>query len=216
MNRRPLSTQEISLKNIKPSGAKRDGKSLTTREDWVRLGLWTIAHHGLSAVKIDRICSELGVTRGSFYWHFESRDELIAAALEYWLNHSTTEVLAKLRESPDPAIRLRRLLKGAYRDLENGLLFSALSASSQDPRVKDTVRSITEVRLAFLTECYEDLGKAPEDAYHHALLTYSAYLGLYEIMRTLPTQGPRALGEEQVAIYIQHLTQRLVDDVDGA
>ncbi len=192
---------------IAPSGVSRDGKQLATRGDWVRLALHTMAHQGFAEVKIDRICSQLGVTRGSFYWHFESRDALIEAALGSWQQHSTTEVLAKLRTSPDPAVRLRRLFRAAYRDIDNGLVFVAL-ASSSHPLVRETLECITRARLEFLQECYELLGCV--EAEHHALLAYSAYVGLYEILRARPARE-RTL--ERTRAYIDYLVQRLLDDV---
>ncbi len=195
---------------IATSGASRDGKQLATRGDWVRLALHTMAHHGLAEVKIDKIRSQLGVTRGSFYWHFESRDALIAAALEHWHHHSTTEVLEKLRTSPDAAVRLRRLFRGAYRDIESGLVFSSLAAASTDPRVYATLERITGARLAFLQECYELLGCPPTQAEHHALLAYSAYIGLYDIYRSRPQRADDA---DHTTAYIDYLVERMLNDV---
>jgi AcrR family transcriptional regulator len=171
-----------------------------------------MAHHGLAEVKIDRICSQLGVTRGSFYWHFESRDALIAAALDHWHHHSTTEVLEKLRTSPEADVRLRRLFRAAYRDVESGLVFAALASSSSDPRVHATLERINAARLDFLQECYELLGCAPAKAEHHALLAYSAYIGLYDIYRARPAHvGEDA--EARTRAYIDYLVERLLDDV---
>ena len=197
---------------ISRSGASRDGKQLATRGDWVRLALHTMAHHGLSEVKIDKICSQLGVTRGSFYWHFDSRDALIAAALEHWHQHSTIEVLEKLRTSPEPDVRLRRLFRAAYRDVESGLVFSALASASTDPRVHETLERINAARLEFLEECYVLLGCDQAKAEHHATLAYSAYIGLYDIYRSRRV-GNDDDAEDRTRAYIDYLVERLLDDV---
>ena len=39
-------------------------------DDWLQAGYTLIAEDGLQALKIDRLCAGLGVTKGSFYWHF--------------------------------------------------------------------------------------------------------------------------------------------------
>lgn len=175
--------------------------------------LSAIAEGGVAAVKVSRLTKKLGVSRGSFYWHFESQDELVEKSLLRWEAVSTTEVLAKLRTSDDPKVRLRRLLKAAYADVDNGVLFSALAASSQDPRVRRTLRRITTTRMAFVRECYTLMGCDETDAEHRALLTYSAYTGLYDIVRALPARGPKALAGKRLRAYLDHLVSELVDAV---
>ena len=58
-------------------------KSLNT-SDWELATLDVIAHQGVSAVAVENIARELGVTKGSFYWHFTNRKDLIVAALKRW------------------------------------------------------------------------------------------------------------------------------------
>ncbi|QJW85505.1 helix-turn-helix transcriptional regulator [Ramlibacter terrae] len=52
------------------------------REDWVRAGMRILARSGVDAVLIPPLATELGVTKGSFYWHFGSRDELLLALVD--------------------------------------------------------------------------------------------------------------------------------------
>jgi len=52
-------------------------KSPSTRlsiEDWLQAGYIVLAEQGVRALKVERLCRLLGVTRGSFYWHFEDID----------------------------------------------------------------------------------------------------------------------------------------------
>src|SRR5262249_41998165 len=44
--------------------------SRLTVDDWVRAGFAIVAEEGITALKIDRLCTRLAVTKGSFYWHF--------------------------------------------------------------------------------------------------------------------------------------------------
>ena len=85
-----------------------------SREDWTAAALDALAEVGLSAVAIDPLARRLGATKGSFYWHFSSRDELIAATLALWERRDTVELLEELEAIADPQERLVALARGAY------------------------------------------------------------------------------------------------------
>ena len=54
------------------------------REQWAEAALGAIATGGIKAVAVEPLAARLGVTKGSFYWHFADRRALIDAALERW------------------------------------------------------------------------------------------------------------------------------------
>ena len=67
----------------KPAGkAERQGR--LTADDWAQAALDLISEQGVAAVAVEPLARRLGVTKGSFYWHFPSRDALLQAALERW------------------------------------------------------------------------------------------------------------------------------------
>jgi AcrR family transcriptional regulator len=39
-------------------------------DEWVQEGFRVLAEDGVKALTLDRLCRRLGVTKGSFYWHF--------------------------------------------------------------------------------------------------------------------------------------------------
>ena len=53
-------------------------------DDWIQAGYAILAEEGIKALKIDRLCSRLGVTKGSFYWHFTDIASYRAALVEAW------------------------------------------------------------------------------------------------------------------------------------
>ncbi|MFI5714892.1 TetR/AcrR family transcriptional regulator [Nocardia sp. NPDC051750] len=53
-------------------------------DDWVDGALNLLSREGVGAVKIQRLCQELGVTKGSFYWHFDDIEQLMAAMADRW------------------------------------------------------------------------------------------------------------------------------------
>src|SRR5262249_22518915 len=70
-------------------GSRMTKTSKTTKprlsvDEWVDAGIELLADEGLAAVKIDRLCKQLGVTKGSFYWHFSDLAAFLAALAERW------------------------------------------------------------------------------------------------------------------------------------
>ena len=130
-----------------------------SREDWTTAALDALAEVGLSAVAIDPLARRLGATKGSFYWHFSSRDELIAATLELWERRDTLDLVAALEAIPDPQERLVALARSAYGTAARGTDPQAgVLAAASDPRVGPVLERVTVARLASLERLFGDAG----------------------------------------------------------
>ena len=73
----------------------------------LRAALRVIRAKGYAATTVDDICHQAGVTKGSFFHHFKSKDELALAAAAYW--GTMTEgffAAAPYHQSQDPLERL--------------------------------------------------------------------------------------------------------------
>src|SRR5580693_7759368 len=55
-----------------------------TREDWLAAARRALLHGGPAAVRVDTLARQLKISRGSFYWHFKDRSDLLAALLAEW------------------------------------------------------------------------------------------------------------------------------------
>src|SRR3954463_4474543 len=80
-------------------------------DDWIDAGVEVLAEEGPSGVKIDRLCVRLGVTKGSFYWHFTDLASFLTAVAERWGEgrDARRATFAEL-ESTEPHERLRRII----------------------------------------------------------------------------------------------------------
>ena len=65
------------------------------REDWVEAGLRLLARGGVTALRVEAAARELSVTKGSFYWHFQDRDDWCAAILGYWEHRAFGRMVAR-------------------------------------------------------------------------------------------------------------------------
>ena len=167
------------------------------REDWARAALDALEQDGLAAVAVVPLARALGVTRGSFYWHFDSRDELVLAALELWEREHSDDVLAAAEEIADPRERLRALFARASAKPPSILV--QLLRASDDPLVAPVLARVAERRLAFLARAYRETGMPRAQAEHEALLAYTSYLG-----------SAFAPEDRASRAYARHLASRLV------
>ena len=53
-------------------------------KDWLDQGLKTLAQKGFTALEAEPLAKAMGVSRGSFYWHFADINAFHAAVLAHW------------------------------------------------------------------------------------------------------------------------------------
>ena len=163
-----------------------------TAQDWVDAALEAIAEGGLEALAVEPLAERLDVTKGSFYWHFGSRDALLEAVLARWEEIGFTAVVADLEAIAVPSERLRALAERAIAESRLGQLEVAFGARLDDPWIAATYRRLLARRLNYLVELFSELGLAKAQARRRALLAYATYAGLYQTFRIDPELVPRA------------------------
>lgn len=81
------------------STAETAGKS--SKEDWLRLAIDTLIREGVDQVKVQVMARKLGVSRSSFYWFFDSIQDLHNQLLDYWLRKNTGPIIERaMRPAP--------------------------------------------------------------------------------------------------------------------
>jgi AcrR family transcriptional regulator len=175
-------------------------------EDWTRAALAAIAAGGIANISVERLATELGATKGSFYWHFKDRPALIAAALDQWELGYTDAVISRLAGVADPRDRFRRLLETSFGN-PGSLIDAALLADAADPVVAAVLERVSAKRLAFVDQIFAELDTpgGPD----RALLAFSAYLGLAQLARTAPGLTPKG---KRATAYVDHAVGVLLAD----
>ncbi|MFD1933131.1 MULTISPECIES: TetR/AcrR family transcriptional regulator [Nonomuraea] len=166
--------------------ATRNGERLLTRDDWARAALEAIGEGGIDAVAVDRLATRLGTTRGSFYWHFKNRQDLLVAALEMWEKDGVTDVEAALQAVEDPAERLRTIFVTAFAHPIAADIEAALAAKAGDPLVAPVLQRITSARLRLLRRIFGDLGYGEQECDVRARIFHVIYLGHGQARRATP------------------------------
>lgn len=180
-----------------------------TVQDWAEAALESLATGGLDAVAVEPLARKLGVTKGSFYWHFANREALLRAALELWERKETVDVLARVGEESDPYERIVKLFKQANAGYRSGRLYLAIAAAEDKPLVREFVRRVSESRMNYLCECYRALGFGEASARHWARFAYATFMGNLQIRRDTPDAMPSgAQFKEYLRLMITTLIPR--------
>ncbi|MFB7054875.1 TetR/AcrR family transcriptional regulator [Streptomyces vinaceus] len=162
-----------------------------TADDWADAALAALVERGLAAVAVEPLATRLGTTKGSFYWHFASRDALVAAALARWEESSTERIIRAMEAGePDPAARLDALLRGATVAVVDDPKEVRLLAAGDHPEVAAALARVTERRVGYLAHLFELLGFPAPEARRRGFLAYTSYLGHAQLAHAVPGAVP--------------------------
>ncbi len=149
------------------------------RQDWIRIGIQALIQNGIEAVRIDPLSRLLNVTRGSFYWHFKNRDDLLAQMLREWKARNTASVIAQIKKlETSPSSKLLSLFEIAAQD-DNRLEKAVRIWSVNDARAAAVINKADQERLDYLQTLFAQLGFSKRDAKVRAQIVYSVRLGWF-------------------------------------
>jgi AcrR family transcriptional regulator len=143
---------------------------------WVDQGLKVLATDGYTALKADPLAKLLGVSRGSFYWHFRDVDAFRAAVLARWREIATERVIADLEALADDAAAVPYLLRRAFR-ARSSLEAAVRSWAAHDATARKAARAIDQRRLSYIEVLLKQSGVPAQTARARAQILYWAYLG---------------------------------------
>lgn len=136
-----------------------------SREAWLKAALEIVCASGIDAVKIAPLASSLGVTTGSFYWHFKNRRELLGAVLDFWESSMTDMAIEAARGfTGDPRTRILRLMEAVMAD---GLARYDLAIShwaQADQEAREVFQRALKKRFEFAAWMFSQAGFDPEQA----------------------------------------------------
>lgn len=175
--------------------------------DWSQAALDLIAEEGVQAVAVEPLARRLGVTKGSFYWHFPSRDALLHAALERWEQVELDEVFSQIEAVVDPRLRLRELFLRVAHEVRSHIIYAELLKALDHPVVQPVMQRVSKRRLDYLMLAFRQVGMPRSEAQHRAHLTYAAYVGFLQLALQL---GQPRLQHAEFEAYVDHVIATLI------
>ena len=163
--------------------AKPQKPDRTGPDAWIEAGIALLAEGGIDAVRVEPLAARLGVTKGSFYWHFKDRAALYAAILDHWRATSTADVITLLeRQGGSAAERLRRLFATTVVDPRRPQLTTAIRAWARTDRLAAQAIAIADAeRIAYVEGLLVEHGLTPGAAAVRARILYLTLMGSFAL-----------------------------------
>lgn len=166
-----------------PTPAPPQKRRRLTREDWIEAATRRLVARGIEAVRLESLARSLGVSRGSFYWHFHGRDELLQSILMRWREYQTRRIVERIREDVQLApreklARLRMLPARTRASREAAALELAIRAwSHSDKLARQVVEQVDAERIEFTRGLLREAAMDEGEAAYWALIGYAYTLG---------------------------------------
>ena len=182
------------------AAAPRAAKAVLTPEDWVRAATQVLVDHGIDHVRVDVLAGELNVTRGSFYWHFRDREDLLRRVLQAWREVSTVQLTKRLEVArSDPRELLADVITLPFRGraaVRAARIELAIRAwARRDAMAREVLDEADASRIAYHAQIFEALGYTPEESRLRAFTLY----GLEVAESVLHRQGDAAARQDRQA-----------------
>lgn len=139
-----------------------------------------MAYQGVAAVKVEVLARQLKVSKGSFYWHFKNRQELLEEILQRWENDTLWLIEESQKEPTSEKQLIKMFVLGEelcnLPDPEMAIFIWA----NQEPAVQKRVRDVELKRVNYLNQVLQDYGFNKAEARHKAEIGYFAFMGFWE------------------------------------
>lgn len=153
------------------------------RADWLRAAERILVARGVEAVRITRLAEELGVTRGSFYWHFKDRSALLDALIARWQAKNTRAVIEAAEDALDLTGGILALFD-VWIDVRrfDPRLDSALRDwARRSAAVRKAVEAADKARVRAIADLFARNGYQANDALVRARIIYFGQVGYYAL-----------------------------------
>jgi AcrR family transcriptional regulator len=181
------------------------GSSLNV-DDWIEAANDLLVSENIRGVRISALCVRLKVTKGSFYWHFSSRKDLLRALLDSWRRRMTLNIASKLGRHTIGAVSTLRALLMLPRKT-----FSAAGAAIEmsirdwgrtEKLARDALREVDKIRLNSFEQSFQSLGFSAHEARLRGYVAYAIMMGDSILKETLREE---IATEEFVELAVQLL-----------
>ena len=162
-------------------------------KDWLDRGLKVLAESGFTALKAEPLAKAMGVSRGSFYWHFADIGAFHAAILNLWREVAAEQIIADVEAASDSTLPL--LLRRAFGG-RLALEQAVRTWATVDPLARAAVQAIDRRRLNYVEGLLRASGLSPDVARARAQILYWAFLGFALSDKPLPRARQQAVLDE--------------------
>ena len=189
----------------KSADAPEHGRQSLTPEAWIDAATEVLVDRGIDHVRVDVLATQLGVTRGSFYWHFRDREDLLRRVLEAWRNRATVQLTRRLTlAGQDARAQLRDVISLPHRGRSAAraarIELAIRAWARRDQMAREAVDEADQQRIAYHGQIFESLGFGPDEATLRAFVVYS-----YEVAESLLHQQGQTQDRQRRQAFVEAL-----------
>jgi AcrR family transcriptional regulator len=184
-------------------------KVRTPRGAWIEAALLALARGGPESIRVEGLATQLGVSKGGFYWHFKDRAALLEEMLDSWEQSVVGDVIAAVEGEPGtPRAKLQHLFDLASSAADILPVELALRDwSRRDIEVAARLHRVDNRRMDYLRSLFGPICVDEDDVEARSILAFSLFIGSNFI---LAEHRGKSRGE-----VLQLATDRLLDDSWG-
>jgi AcrR family transcriptional regulator len=146
-------------------------------DDWIRAAFTRLSAQGVESVRVEILARDLGATKGSFYWHFKDREDLLSRMLLRWEEEETRWLEEAREANSGAAARWAVFVERSANPDRAHLEVSFRAWARRDERIAGHVATIEAKRRAHIVSVLRDVGFTPSSAERWSEVALLVYLG---------------------------------------
>lgn len=179
-------------------GSRTSDKAQLTRDNWLDAAAGEIAAGGFGHLRVLTLSKKLGVTRGSFYWHFRDHEDLVVSFLDRWRDRRLHELQYWTPKGENTAQELRQILELLLTDAARNVRRLQVELAVRDFARRDAyaakiVAEVDEARISQNCILFQHISKDPQRTRDLSLLLYVATIGS-QVVLTGRSDDDNAIG----------------------
>ena len=160
----------------------KTSRVMLDRDAWITGAIAILAEHGPERLRVEVLAKRLGVTKGSFYWHFKDRRDLQDAVLEYWKDGRIRDIRKQTQAPPGSEAEALLHPIEVYSSARNrkGIAIEAAVRdwARRDPQAVAVVEEVDAERLRCAFRLFLACGLSDAEAQARSLLLYAYVFGV--------------------------------------
>ena len=161
--------------------AKAKTRPQLDRNDWIEAAIEVLAENGVDGLRVEVLAKTFSVTKGSFYWHFKDRQDLLGAVLETWKDGRIRDINKQTQAAPGKELaQLYHVIDvyGANRNRKGiSIELAVRDWARRDPLAAGVVEQVDSYRLECTRKLFVSCGHSDADAKSRSLLLYAYVFG---------------------------------------
>lgn len=152
------------------------------RDAWIAGAIEVLAEEGIAGLRVEVLAKRLKVTKGSFYWHFADRRDLLMAVLIHWKDGRIRDIIKQTRAQPGRELEQIYHVIDVYSASRSrrGMMIelAVRDWARRDAEAGAIVAEVDDVRLRCARDLFLACGVPMEEASSRCMLLYAYVFGV--------------------------------------